>query len=140
MTPSKAEEIAAKMARMSSAATAPPSGSDVLPSDEAPVVEIPDVVIVRDEAPEEQARRPASARRTATTRAPAKPRTSSVKLSLALSPAEHRKLLQLGITFAGKLGTSRVSNQTMLHALVVLLLENPSMQSTELEEVETLQQ
>jgi hypothetical protein len=129
---SRAEDLAAKAARLRAAQTPKPqqapTGSDQPPT-EWPV-EPQTTQYVSTSVPEDP--RPPRVLRQAAQQV----RTRPVRLTVDVSPADHAALAHLALDAAAQLGLARVHGQEIVRALIHRMLNEPDLQTRVLADIE----
>lgn len=111
---SKAEDLAAKAARLRARASSPPSSFHPVSTDISSSV---DTGLVT----------PAAAQVPLTPVAPSV-RTKPVRLTVDIPPADHAALVRLAVDAATQLGATRVPGQELVRALIHRMLSDPQLQ------------
>lgn len=123
---SRAEDLAAKAARLRAAQApkpqqAPTAGSEQPPAERPAEPQAPQYVSTS--VPDDQ--RPPRALRQATQQV----RTRPVRLTVDVSPADHAALAHLALDAAAELGLARVHGQEIVRALIHRMLSEPDLQT-----------
>jgi hypothetical protein len=130
---SRAEDLAAKAARLRASQAPKPTTSQVAvepESVEEPAEPTRAPQYVSTSVPEEP--RPARATRQATPHV----RTRPVRLTVDVSPADHAALARLALDAAADLGLARVHGQEIVRALIHRMFNEPDLQRRVLADVQ----